>query len=491
MSIDTETIHVDEEEQASIPNIQWLKPEFVSRCFERHEKGDAELFSEMYNGKLAYDHAHEHWYIYDGFSWHADEKGEVIECVTDGVAAQYLYLAATLRKKGSARADEIAKHAGKLRFKNNIANVLYLAARERRIALGGNEWDKNPMLFGVGNGVLNLKNGALLTANPKDYIKSASSVEWCGINYPAVRWEQFLNEIFANDAELISFVQRLLGYGLTGMSSEHVFPVLWGEGRNGKDTLLETIKHVVGDMATPVSAEVMLDGGRNPNAATPHLAALRGKRLVWVDETNEGAKLNTGQVKMLTGGATIVARPLHSKPITFSPQYLLMLVTNHQPHADSDDYALWKRMVLVKFTESFVDTPIEQNEHLRDPNLGAKLRAESSGVLAWMMRGCMEWQKHGLQIPDSVRVATEEYQDGEDTTATFLTENCEQRDVLQIGAMDLYKNYMGWCKSYSLKPMSMTAFGRRLSKRFKKERKNNGFCYLGIALKEENLLIIE
>lgn len=477
-------------EQAPVPLIKWLKPEFIHRCFERHEKGDAELFAEMYSGKYAYDHAHEHWYVYDGFSWHVDETGSVIECVTDGVAAQYFYLAAIMRKQGKESAGEIAGRASGLRFKNSINNVLYLAARERKIALGGNEWDKNPMLFGVANGTLALKTGSLLHANPRDYIKSASSVEWCGIKSAAPRWELFLKEIFAGDEVLISFVQRLLGYGLTGLCSEHMFPVLWGEGRNGKDTLLETIKFVVGDMATPVSAEVMLDGGRNPNAATPHLAALRGKRLVWVDETNEGAKLNTGQVKMLTGGGTIVARPLHSKPITFSPQYLLMLVTNHQPHADSDDYALWKRMVLIKFTESFVDNPVEPNEHKRDPNLGDKLRAEAHGVLAWMMRGCLEWRKHGLQIPNSVRLATEEYQDGEDTTAMFLVENCEQRPGVEIGATELYKNYMGWCKSYSLKPMSMSAFGRRLSKRFKKERKTSGFTYSGITVKQDEPILL-
>jgi len=222
-------------------------------------------------------------------------------------------------------------------------------------------------------------------------------------------WDKFVNEIFDGDDELISFVQRLLGYGISGLQREHVLPILWGIGRNGKDTLLEALKYVLGDLATPVAAEVLLDSGRNPNAATPHTYSLRKRRLAWVNETNESAKLNAGQVKLLTGGGSIPARPLYGKPITYAPRFLLMLMTNHKPGASSEDYALWERVLLIPFKLSFVDEPVKEFERKRDPQLLSKLKAEASGILAWLVRGFLSWQADGLNPPESVKIATNEY----------------------------------------------------------------------------------
>ncbi len=468
-----------------MPKVAWLPKAYVKRCYHRKEKGDAELFANLYANLVVFDHAGKVWNFYNGNYWIEDPIGRVKACVTDGVAAQYIHVAAELRREGNADAEAIEKYATLLRFKKKIESVLGMAASEEGIGISGNEWDADPMLFGVQNGTIDLNTGALRCGNPLDYIKSISSVPWLGLDTPAPRWEQFLAEIFDGDCELIGFVQRLLGYGLTGLNREHIFPVLWGEGRNGKDTLLETIKYVVGEMATPVSEDVMLDNGRNSNSPTPHLAAMRGKRLVWVDETNEGARLNAGLVKMLTGGNTIVARPLHSKPITFEPQYLLMLITNHQPHADSDDYALWKRIVLLKFTQSFIDDPVRPNEHKADHLLRDKLRAEASGILAWMVRGCLAWRKDGLHIPQSVRLYTTEYQSGEDTTATFIEQACIQGG--EVSLTSLYRAYFRWCKDYGVHNMSMVAFGRRMTKRYEKVRKTSGFYYLGISIPESLL----
>ena len=277
----------------------------------------------------------------------------------------------------------------------------------------------------------------------------------------------------------------MLGYGLTRSQIEHVLAVLWGEGRNGKDTLLETLINVLGNLAQPVGAEVLLDGSKNPNAATPHLYAIRPLRLAWVSETNEGARLDTGQVKLLTGGGTITARPLYGKPINFKPGYLLMLVTNHRPHANADDYALWKRLLLIPFTQSFVDDPKADNEHKRDPHLKDKLALEAPGILAWLVQGCLNWQKDGLNPPNIVMRATKEYQEEEDLIGHFIEEQCVEGSQMKVKAGDLYNAYKNWAIDYGFKPMSNTAFGNRIGKRFEKDRRNDGIYYIGVGLRSD------
>ena len=468
----------------------WLSLGDVLNAHARGETGDAEIFARLFDGKVCYDHSDHTWYFWRGHYWELDRVNAMGGLVSNEVAAQYLYAAATKRRKRGDETEpeterivkELQTRAGSLRYKNKIGNVLALAQAQHAIALTGAEWDTDPLKLAVANGVLNLQTGELLPGNPRDYIRTVAPVEWRGLDAPAERWERFLLEIFAEDGELVSFTRRLFGYAITGLSVEHIFPVLWGEGRNGKDTLLESLAYVLGDdLATPVQSEVLLDMGRNPNAATPHLAAMRARRLCWVNETNEGAFLNAGQVKHLTGGGTIVARPLYGKPITFKPQYLLMLITNHKPHANADDFALWQRVLLIPFTQAFVENPHAGNERRRDAKLKATLRGEASGILAWLVRGCLEWQRDGLSAPPSVRAATAEYQDAEDTLGQFIGERCIVAPSVQVKAGELYEAYRTWCTGNGIAAMSGTAFGKRMTRRFEK-RTGHENIYIGLGL---------
>jgi putative DNA primase/helicase len=336
----------------------------------------------------------------------------------------------------------------------------------------------------VANGTIDLRTGGLQPGKPGDYIRTIAPIEWQGIDIQAPRWEQFLGEVFDGDGELISFVQRLLGYGLTGLSTEHIMAVLWGVGRNGKDTLLEALSFALGGLARPVGAEVLLSGGRSPHAATPYLYDMRFCRLAWVNETSEGVRLDAGQVKLITGGGSITARQLYGKPITYRPKHLLLLVTNHKPHAPADDYALWKRLLLIPFTQSFVDDPKADHEHQRDPHLGEKLRDEAPGILAWLVRGCLAWQQEGLSTPHTVSEATEKYREDEDIIGQFVGEGCELGDGVEVKASKLYATYREWADEYGLTPISVTAFGIRMSSRFEKVKRRDGNHYRGIGIEE-------
>ena len=269
------------------------------------------------------------------------------------------------------------------------------------------EWDTHPWLLACSNGVLDLQTGELRPGKPEDYIKTAVPTDWNGLNAPAPRFEQFLQEIFqdkpAEEGEaLIAFLQRLLGYGITGSTAHHVFSILYGEeGRNGKDTLLDLLKEVLGPLVGAVSNDLFVaqDKFRASGAPTPHLCDLQAKRLVWGSETRQGDKLNIAQIKLLSGGGEISTRQLHGRQYSFTPTHKLLLMTNYKPHADARDQAFWSRACLIEFGMRFVTHPHASHERQADPELKEKLKQERGGILAWLVRGCLAWQQQGLAIP--------------------------------------------------------------------------------------------
>src|SRR5581483_2759319 len=384
------------------------KRDFVEACLRQEERGDALLLAHMYDGKLAFDVASKVWHLWAGHHWKNDETGKINNLI-DQVARQYLRIADEVHEElkaealqgddggivetedsKAAQAENAKKNklykrliarAAALRKQNRIQSVLKIASTLQDvqnlhdIPVAGDMWDRNPWLLGVKNGVIDLKTGQFRPGKPTDYIRTVAPTEWHGLDAPAPRFEQFNTEIFT-DPELPPFMQRLLGYAITGDTSEHILPVLWGDqGRNGKDTLLATLKTVL---------------GRAAGAAQPHLVELQGKRLVWASETREGDRLNAAQVKLITGGGAINARPLYGKPYTFEPTHKLFVLTNHKPHAPADDDALWSRVLLIPFELRFVDNPTAENEREADKRLKDRLKEEAPGILAWLVRGCLQ-----------------------------------------------------------------------------------------------------
>jgi len=270
------------------------------------------------------------------------------------------------------------------------------------------------------------------------------------------RWEQFLPEIFENDAELISYVQCAVGYSLTADVSEQCIFLAYGEGANGKSTFLKTIGRVLGDYSCNLPFSAFEIGGRSsiPN----DIAALVGKRIVTSVETNEATRLNEGRIKALTGGDPITARYLYGEFFTFQPVAKFWLAFNDKPRVVDDSHGFWRRIRLIPFVHRFEG---QQD----DKHLDKKLIAEAPGILNWALKGGLDWQKTGLVTPEAVEIATVEYREESNSAAAFINDRCCIEVGSWVSSGDLFAAYCKWSKEQDEEyPLDRRAFSIRISK---------------------------
>ena len=475
-----------------------LKHKEILDCVYSNEDGDARIFQHLFRDKYVYDHGAGIWNKWAGHYWQEDEIDAAFKAV-NGVIDVYETAAAVelermndtniveeKRKRHEQNRDALKKRIHTLKSAFRKRNILWSAAIGT--GLTGREWDKDPWKLACKNGVIDLRTGTLKPGKQSDYIKTATDIIFDeAADCP--RWSQFLNGIFDHNEGLISYVKRLFGYGITGLKREHVLPVFWGAGRNGKGTFLETIKIVMGDLAHKTKAESLLDSGKLKASGTADadVIAFRGKRLVWASETNEGGRMNVGKIKELVGGDTLNARaPYARRSVEFEPTHLLCLITNAKPYAPASDFALWERVALIPFTLSFVDNPKAEHERQVNKELPEELKKELPGILTWLVCGCLEWQMYGLNPPEIVKAATNKYQKENDLIGDFISECCEVAATAEAPAAKLYGAYKSWAESMGYKPISGVRFGKEVSGRFEKEIRRKRAFYVGLSINEDN-----
>ena len=313
--------------------------------------GNAERFVDMHGECVRYVHKWKAWLVWNGSRWVEDSLGEV-ERMAKRTARSIHYEAPMGENETEQR--EISKWAINSQSKQRLDAMLALAKSEQPIPISPESLDSNPWLLNCTNGTVNLRTGELLPHQPDDLITKTTGVEYPdepGIDAPL--WEDFLHTIFDGNSELIRFVQRLLGSALPGVVREHVLPIFWGGGSNGKGTLLETVMDALGEFAMKAPAGFLMSSSRDRHPT--ELADLFGKRLVAISETGEGQKLNEQLVKELTGGDTIRARRMRENYWEFPPSHLPIMVTNYKPVIRGTDHGMWRRLKLVPFTVTIPD----------------------------------------------------------------------------------------------------------------------------------------
>lgn len=287
-------------------------------------------------------------------------------------------------------------------------------------------------------------------------------------------WRAFLADVFAGDTEVIGWFQRFIGYCLSGHRNEHLLPILWGGGGNGKSTALGALQAMFGDYGDTAAETLLIQkfGSDHPT----QIAALQGKRFVVASESGEGGKLNEDRVKAITGGDKIRARRMHMDGFTFEPTHQLVLQTNHKPKVTGTDDGIWRRVRLIPFARKFTGDE-------RDPDLLDKLKAELPGILRWCVEGWQAFRTQGLDdVPESVRAATDEYRASSDVIGEFIEQRCQIDRDLSAKAGDLYRAYVSWCSDSGEHAKAQTEFGTRLGERGFTKEKHGIVFWRGLTL---------
>lgn len=427
--------------------------------FRLTELGNAERLANEHGDDIRYCHPWKCWLVWDGRRWKKDATAAIQRKAKRTVRA--------IQEQALAIEDyeprkSLLKWAIQSETRYRIGAMIQLA--ESEVPALPAEFDQDSMLLNVLNGTIDLRTSKLRSHRRKDMITKLAPV----VYDPKAKCPLFMRSLkgWLPDAKDRAYIQRAIGYSLTGNVEEQVIFIVWGDGGNGKGTFLLTILKIAGDYGQSAPSELFLSsklpGGVHQSEG---VARLQGIRLALASETQQRHQLNEAQIKNLSGGDRIAARLLYGNTFEFDPTHQLWLMTNYMPQVRDNSTGMWRRLKLIEFLTEFTDGE-------RIENLAEQLESEWSGILNWALRGCLAWQKQGLGDSPNVRRATAAYQSGEDVFGSFLGEECtttDQRAFVSSGG--LYTRYEDWAHQNGLRPMSKIAFGKMIKQRgFKSDR---------------------
>jgi len=442
------------------------------QSFQNTDAGNAEAFDLLHGKRFRFDHIKGKWLVWkDARYWEEDKDGEADRAALE--TARERLSAAALIKHDQDRDDGLQWARGSESV-HRRKTMLISARSVKSLATITSYYDQDPFLLTVGNGTLELRTGKLRDARPEDLITRATDVPF-DTSASAPRWTQFLNEVFGGDSDVIGYVQRAVGYSLTGSTREQCFFLLCGSGANGKTTFLETTVRLLGTHASTAAFSAFLVQ-HNQGSGRNDLAALCGARFVKAAEAEHKASLDEAIMKQLTGEDTISARFLYHEGFEYRPQFKIWLATNHKPAIWETSDAIWRRIKLIEFNRQFAG-------RRADLALRGKLEAELAGILTWAVQGCLTWQKYGLGEPQRISLATHGYRQESDQIGRFFKERCDLQPDRRTSAKQLYDDYVLWCGRLHEIPVANNLFVAKLAERgIERKRTARGVIYRGLGL---------
>jgi len=441
------------------------------------DAGNAEFIAEIYGDTLRFDNRRNRWLLWGGNIWEPDKTRQIYELATNAARKRIAQVLSGPATKESLRLGKLAIDSLN---SQKLAAAINLARSKKPLVDDGESWDLDPMLLGCNNGVLDLREGKLRGGKPEDRITMTT-----GITYESEavcpRWEQFLQEVFQGNDELIHFVHKCLGYSICGSTKEEGFFIGYGAGANGKSKLFEAVANTLGDYAQTVPSGT-LKRQTQPTISND-VARMEHKRFIVSSEALEAVRLDEEKIKSLTGGDKISARALYKESEEFTPVLKLWIFTNHKPIISDTSHGFWRRVIMLPFNRKFTEAE-------KDLGLKEKLASEAPGILQWLVQGCLLWQQEGLYPkPSVVTSAVDEYQRESDVLADFLYQKCTIRVGAEIKAGQLFALWKEWGVEQGMGDREIgksNGFGRKITERgkvegFAKVSKKDATYYVGIG----------
>ena len=456
-----------------------------AKSYSLDDTGNARRFRDRYADRVRYNPTDKCWMVWDGARWKRDDLATV-KGFADEMLDQMDKACFGIRDTESAGA--MRRHVQKSRSSRWKEAFLKEAQHLPGIPMLPDQFDRNKGLLNVRNGILDLARRELLPHDREKYITRMAQVEY-DPQAKAPVWTAFIQSVTGGDTTLAEYLQVMVGYCLCGSTREQCMFFLYGEGANGKSTFLETLAKLLGDYCMNAQADTIASTrSRSSGAARSDVARLKGARFVTLEEGDQGALLDEGLVKQMTGGNTITARFQYGKEFEFRPEFKLLEATNHLPRIHGTDVGIWRRIRLVPFTQRIPEAK-------QDMLLPQKLEAELPGILNWALDGLSQWlrnsqggKRHGLPACPAVDSAVNAYRQDQDRIAAFLADCTVPAEGDAVQASVLFRTYLSWCSENNEKwRMANKQFGMEVKKHYEVHKGMYYFEYVGIALSDEGL----
>lgn len=446
--------------------------EMPKNNYDMTDTGNAQRLRDKYKGNIKYSYIRKKWLYWTGKVWTIDQTGEIKKLADEIIN--------DIKKEAFAEQDE-DKQAELLKWATKTASSKGKEAMVKEtqhiegIPVLMDELDCYNDYLNCQNGIINLRTGELLPHDGNFMMSRISYAEYDNSDKKPELWLKFLDDVTNGDKELQEYLQKCVGYSLSGSIREQCCFFLYGMGNNGKSTFLDTISDLLGTYASNVQPDTIMMK-KNDSGANSDIARLKSTRFVTSEEPTEGVRLNEGLVKQLTGGGKVTCRFLYGDEFEYEPEFKIWIGTNHKPVIRGTDVGIWRRIRLIPFE---VNIPKDKV----DKNLKWKLRKELPQIMKWAVDGCIKWQKDGLELPKCVEQATQEYKVEMDILANFM-ESCIEIDYVNgelISAQDLFALYGAWAKKNNEFEMTSRKFFIEIAKKLpEKKRRGSGMFYPNI-----------
>ena len=479
-----------------------LPKDFVLDCLNRNKVGDAALFCALFRGKYVFVQEWEKFLYWSGHFWQVDMRSKRALADSERVCEAYMNAWAECNdEEGSPLHKKILKRLDSLRSPKGRKDMLECVTTiDDAPVISYEQLDKQPYLLATPTGVVDLRTGECSPGKPEQYLLSHCPTPWRGIDEPCREFEEYLQTCMDDDHEIKDFIQRLLGYALLGEKKHHIWVIMYGPlSRNGKDTLMNIVKRILGkNLHVRIPTNMLMDQKFERDSSQPSadMMALRGAKIAYASEAKKRHSLDQAKIKDMTGGGYITARGLTDREMTeWKQSALIMLLTNYLPKINSDDDGFNARTICIEWPVKFVPNPVREYERKIVYGMDDRLEKEDSGILAFMVRGCMDVIANNLRIPDKVLRYTADQIDSFDDIGKFLKEGCILEDPptggrefkTRTAASDLLKICNWWCKNIlgNSYPFTPKQFAPALEKKGIPTKKSSIMYYLGVTVKEE------